>query len=88
MTDSWKMLASYEDQASAEAIAESLRAEGVPTRVEVESPVPGVIENVRVMVSADLLHRAKWVVNSRQVSECELRYAATGDLGEADDETE
>ena len=88
MTDSWKMLASYEDQASEEAIAESLRAEGVPTRVEVESAVPGIIENVRVMVSADSLHRAKWVENSRRVSECELGYAATGDLGEVDDETE
>ena len=88
MTNSWKMLASYEDQASAEAIAETLRAEGVPTRKEVQSPVPRSIEDVRVLVSADMLHRAKWVVNSRQVSESELKFAATGELGEADDESE
>ena len=80
----WKIFSSFEDQATAEAVAETLRAEGVPSRVEVDSPVPGVVEDVRVMVSADLAHRAKWIFKSNQVTDSELRFAATGELGDAD----
>ncbi len=49
ITESWKILDSYEDQTTAEALAELLRNGGVPAKVEIDSPVPGLVENVRII---------------------------------------
>ncbi len=84
-TGPWRVLGSYENQVTAEALAEALRQGGVPARVEVDSPVPGFVEDVRVIVSAELHHRARWIVNQQSVSLSELEYAATGKLPGSED---
>ncbi len=79
MTEAWEEFESFADEASAEALAEMLLAEGVPTRIKTRSPVPGVVENVRVLVPGNLAHRARFIVASTKVSDEELEYAATGE---------
>ena len=86
MSDDLVQVASSDEEASAEALAGMLRAEGVPAVVHVVSPVPGIIEEVQVHVPASLVHRAKWFINTSKVSDEELRFAATGEL--ADDKGE
>ena len=84
MTDAWEEFESFADEASAEALAEMLRAEGVPTQVRTQSPVPGLVENVRVLVPSNLAHRVRFVAASTKVSDEELEYAATGKLSAKD----
>jgi hypothetical protein len=75
---------SFEDEPSAEAIAELLRGQGVPPRVEIQAPVPGLIENIRIVVPKGLEHRARWLLRSADVSDSELNFLATGELKDAD----
>ncbi len=84
MTAAWEKFESFTDEASAEALAEMLRAEGVPTQVKTRSPIPGVVENVSVLVPSDLAHRARFIAASTKVSDEELEYAATGKLPKSD----
>lgn len=85
MTDELVQVSSSGDEASAETLACMLRTEGVPATVRVISPVPGVIEEVQVRVPVSLAHRAKWLIKASKVSDEELRFAATGELGEGED---
>ena len=80
MSETWEELLNCENEASAEALAEALRREGVPISVEVQSPVPGLIESVRLVVAKDFAHRARWLLRSSKLSDRELIYAATGEL--------
>lgn len=86
MSDDLVQIASSDEEASAEALAGMLRTEGVPAIVHVVSPVPGMIEEVQVHVPASLAHRARWFINTSKVSEAELRFAATGELGHEEGE--
>ena len=83
MSDEWEDIESFEDQALAEALAEFLRNNGVPAKVETSEPIPGLIENVRVKVPASLSHRARWLRKSNRVTDAELEFIATGKLGES-----
>lgn len=85
MTEELTQVATTDEQASAEALAAMLEAEGVPAVVRTVSPVPGLIEEVQIHVPASLAHRARWFINSSKVTDEELRFAATGEL-EADNE--
>ena len=80
----WTVLDIFADQPTAEAVVELLKRGGVPAKVEVDSPVPGLVEDIRIVVSRELLHRAKWIVNQEPVSPQELEYAATGKLPDSE----
>ena len=73
---------SFDDEPSAEAVAELLREQGVPAIVEIRSPIPGLVENIRVAVPPELEHRSRWILRSADVSERELNFLATGQLGD------
>lgn len=85
MSEDLVQVASTDEEASAEALAGMLRAEGVPAIVHVISPVPGIIEEVQIHVPASLAHRARWLMNTAKVSDAELQFAATGELGKEDE---
>ena len=80
MSEEWEELLTFDDQPSAEALAELLRNEGVPANVEVVSPVPGLVENIRLVVASSLAHRARWLIESQKLTDRELDFAATGEL--------
>ncbi len=82
MTEDLTQVATFEDEASAEILAGMLRSEGVPTEVRPISPLPGIVDEVQVYVPTSLAHRARWFMNSSKVTDEELRFAATGELGQ------
>ena len=84
MTEDLTLVATVDDEASADALAGMLRVEGVPTVLHTVSPIPGIVEEVQVHVPASLAHRARWFINSSRVSDEELRFAATGEIGPED----
>jgi hypothetical protein len=82
MTDaSWQSLMTVFDTLSAQVVAERLNAEGVPTRVQTDSAILGAARMCDILVPAELLHRAQWLLASSQFSDAELSYLATGQLG-------
>jgi len=81
MTEDLTQVATFDDEVSAEVLAGMLRSEGVPTEVRPISPLPGIVDEVQVFVPASLAHRARWFMNSPKVTDEELQFAATGELG-------
>ena len=69
-------------------VAGQLETEGVPTFVEVNTlcfdGTPGSI----LWVPLHLLHRARWILSWPPVSEAELDFLATGELGPESDDQE
>jgi len=80
MADDWQTFETFNDEASAEALAGRLRLEDVPAEVRRARLVPGV-EEFRIVVPADLVHRARWVMADATLTDAELTYLATGELG-------
>lgn len=80
MEDEWEPFEVFGDQASAAALVGLLRSEGVPSRIDSRSPMPGLYESVRVMVPKSLAHRARWVVAGVATTDAEFDYLATGEL--------
>lgn len=80
LSEPWQQFAAYPDAASAEVVAGLLRLEGVPVNIASDEPMPGLIQGFRLMVPADMLHRARWVISSADFSEEELAFFATARL--------
>lgn len=82
MSDSsWELLLTVFDTLSAQVVAERLNGEGVPTRVQSDSPIFGVARTCDIWVPAELLPRAQRLLGSSEFSDAELSYLATGKLG-------
>ena len=77
MSELWQQFAAYSDAASAEVVAGLLRSEGVPVNVASDQPMPGLIQGFRLMVPAEMLHRARWVVANADFTDEELAFFAT-----------
>jgi hypothetical protein len=89
LSKEWQEFAAYSDAASAEVAAGLLRSEGVPVNVASDEPMPGLIQGFRLMVPAEMLHRARWVVSNASFSDEELAFFATERLDPGPgDETE
>jgi len=84
MKEGWKEFATYSDAASAEILAGLLRSEGVPVEIAGDEPIPGLAGGFRVLVPADLLHRARLVVSNAAFTDEELTSFATGEAGPDD----
>ena len=84
--EEWEPFEVFGNQVSAAALVGLLRSEGVPTRIDAPSPIPGLDESVCVMVPKRLAHRARWVVASVSTSDAELSFLATGELSGAEAE--
>jgi hypothetical protein len=80
LSESWQEFAAYSDAASAEVAAGLLRSEGVPVNVLSDEPMLGLIRGFRLMVPAELIHRARWVVSNAAFTDEELAFFATARL--------
>jgi hypothetical protein len=80
LSEPWQEFAAYSDAASAEVAAGLLRSEGVPVNVTSDEPMPGLIRGFRLMVPAEMLHRARWVVSNASFTDEELAFFATARL--------
>jgi hypothetical protein len=82
--DTWSAVATFGDPISAEALAGRLASEEVPCRIVSNETLPGLATAFAVLVPAELLHRAQWVLKQADFSEQELTYLATGELPDGD----
>ena len=81
----WVAFKIFEIKGPAENLCAQLNAEGVPSRVDAVTLGSGLETEYKVVVSAELAHRARWVLANANFTEEELGYLATGKL--SDDET-
>lgn len=81
MNDDWQELATYTDFPTAEFMIGLLGNESVPVRVLRIEPIPGLAQSIRISVPSEFLHRAKLIVADAEISDAELNYLATGNLG-------
>jgi hypothetical protein len=79
-TDAWSEVVTHPDRLSAEVVLGLLAQGGVPARIVSDAPLPGLGLFFSVVVPAELLHRARWLLAEAQVSESELTYLATREL--------
>jgi hypothetical protein len=78
-TSGWSTLVEYADRLSAEAAMTLLKCGAVPSHIIENAPLPGSGE-FSVQVPAELLHRARWLLQATDVTDRELDYLATNDL--------
>ena len=83
--DTWNVVATFADPISAEAVAGRLTSEEVPCQIVSNETLPGLATAFAVLVPAELLHRAQWVLKQANFSDQELTYLATGELPTGDD---
>ena len=76
----WQAVGEFPNHLAAEIAASVLRAESVPVRIESSGALPGLELGSRVLVPAEILHRAKWLLAQARVSDSELELLATGRL--------
>jgi hypothetical protein len=84
--DTWSAVATFADPLSAEALAGRLTSEKLPCQVVSDETLPGLATAFAVLVPAELLHRAQWILKQANFSEQELTYLATGELPNASDD--
>ena len=77
---SWSSVVTYSDRISAEAVLPILEDGAVPSRITSDETLPGLASFFSVEVPAELLHRARWLLDSAKVSDSELTYLATQEL--------
>lgn len=83
-TDTWSVVARFADPISAEALYGRLSSEDLPCRVVSDESLPGLATAFAVVVPAELLHKAQWVLKQANFSDEELTYLATGELPTGD----
>lgn len=78
---SWQRLVAVLDELSAQALAERLQIEGVPARIDADTPLLGAARRCHILVPAGDVHRAREILGSGGFSEEELTFLATGEAG-------
>ena len=79
-TSTWSSVVTYSDPISAEAVLPILKDGEVPCRITSDETLPGLASFFSVEVPSELLHRARWLLDSAKVSDSELTYLATKEL--------
>ena len=82
----WRLLACLSDVPSAAVLADILSSESVAVRVLTEAALMGQAAPCRVFVAAGQVHRARWILSQRSLSDSELTFLATGEMTEEESE--
>jgi hypothetical protein len=77
----WETFQRLSDPFEAYIVAGRLDAEGVPTNVVVTPPGVDFSHVCEIWVPRELMHRARWVLAWSPVSDAELTFLATGEVG-------
>jgi hypothetical protein len=77
----WAVLGVYPNELAARIVAGLLENEGVLTHVAPDGPLFTCWESAAVLVLAEQLHTARWILALPVPSESELNFLATGELG-------
>jgi len=76
----WVSVAVYSDRMSAEAALGLLAGTEIPAYISSDEHVPGLGTRFSILVPAEQLNRARWLVRESNLSERELTFLATGEL--------
>jgi len=76
----WRLLETFTDQPSAQALADVLGAEGIATRLISDASVLGQAAPTRLFVEASQLSQAHWQMSQRNFTDQELTFLSTGEL--------
>lgn len=79
LSEEWPIIAEMPNFAEAEVIKLLLEIENVPTKIELSESI-NPHSGVYVMVESHLVHRARWILKDKGISEAELNFLATGEL--------
>jgi hypothetical protein len=77
----WPVIAEMPNYPEAEVIKLLLESNNVPTHIELSDPI-NPQAGVYIMVQSDLVHRAKWILKNKGLSDAELNFLATGELSQ------
>jgi len=75
-SDTWIPFATLANRSAADILRTRLELDGVPVRIESH----GLETEFRVLVPAEMLHRARWITSQAPPSDAELEFLATGRL--------
>jgi len=78
--DEWCVFCEFTNYAGAEIMKSVLEASGVPAIIVPSDRITAFYTGVRVLVSASLIHRARWLLKNADFSDAELNYLATHEL--------
>lgn len=81
----WVSVTIYSDRISAEAALGLLAGDEIPAYISSDEHVPGLGTRFSILVPAELLKRAQWLLRESNLSEQELTYLATGELTDGTD---
>ena len=76
--EKWELLVCLSDVPSAGILLEILGAEGITARLITDAAVMGQAAPCRIFIAASQLHRARWILAQRELTEEELTLLATG----------
>ena len=79
LSKQWPVIGEMPNYAEAEVIKLLLESNNVPTKIELSDPI-NPQAGVYVMVESDLVHRARWILKDKGLSDSELNFLATGEL--------
>jgi len=80
-----EIVAEFDDLTSADVAAALLENESVRAIVGPFRSISGAPATFQVLVDPRQLHRARWVLQESDLSDAELTYLATGELGRKSD---
>jgi hypothetical protein len=76
-------VATFSDVPSAHVMATLFRAEGVPAEMVSDTSLVGEARSSGVHVPPALAHRARWLMSHAHLTDAELTFLATGELGDS-----
>jgi hypothetical protein len=77
-------VATFSDVASGHVIVTLFNREGLPAELILGNPLLGDANGCEIRVPHELAHRARWILSQAELTDAELTYLATGELGDAD----
>ncbi len=80
-----EVVAEFEDLTSADVAVALLENENVRAMVGPFRSISGALAAFQVLVDSRQLHRARWVLQESDLTDAELTYLATGELGRESD---
>jgi len=75
----WETALVVADALSAHALLGLFASEDIPARLQADSALLGVVRQCRILVPAEMLHRARCILWQTRFSEEELTSLATGE---------
>ncbi|HEX3912319.1 MAG TPA: hypothetical protein VHW71_02325 [Steroidobacteraceae bacterium] len=75
-------MATFSDVSSGHVIVTLFNREGLPAKLILGNPLLGDANGCEIQIPRELAHRARWILSQAELTDAELTYLATGELGD------